>query len=496
MLKDGQLIAAIDLGSNSFHMVIARVQGSTPVVIDRLKEPVRLAGGLDDNKALTEEAMDRALNCLSRFAERLRDLSDDQVRAVGTNTMRRARNGKQFLKRASAALGREIDIISGREEARLIYLGVALDNQANNTRLVVDIGGGSTECVIGEAGQPKAADSLYMGCVSYSLRYFPGGALTKNAFKRAMLDAARKIEPITRPYKDRGWSECFGSSGTIGAISEIAAAEGWSNGTINAKILRRLRKRMIECGSVSSLDLKGLKADRAIVLAGGVAILSAIVDELEIEAMGHAGGALREGVLADLLGRSLNRDVRDGAVEAMGQRFAVDLAHADRVEATALQLFDQVATSVGLHPTTDRQRLRWAARLHEVGLAMTYSSHHKHGAYLVQNSDMPGFSRGEQALLATIIRAHRRKLRKEAFSDLAEPVQQRAVYLVALLRLAVVLNRGRSPDVLPKVRLSHRHGRLVLVFPDAWLDERPLTDRDLEIEAERLAKIGVKFQTV
>jgi exopolyphosphatase / guanosine-5'-triphosphate,3'-diphosphate pyrophosphatase len=495
-LEDGQLIAAIDLGSNSFHMVIARVEGVTPVVIDRLKEPVRLAAGLDRDKNLTEEAISRAIGCLSRFGQRIRQLAPHQVRAVGTNTMRRARNSAAFQARANAALGHEIDIIAGREEARLIFLGVALSDQLSVPRLVVDIGGGSTECVIGGEAEPLAADSLYMGCVSHSQRYFPDGAITKAAFKKAIVDAARKVKPIVSPYRRLGWQECLGSSGTIAAISEIAVAEGWSEGEINAKILRRLRKRMIEAGTFEALDLKGMPPLRRSVLAGGVAILSAVVDEMGIDSMEPAGGALREGVLADLLGRMHDKDVRDATVAAMANRFGVDTAHAQRVHDTAMNLFAQVGEALGLDPTDDRKRLDWATRLHEVGLAMTWASHHKHGAYLLENSDMPGFSRGEQLFLSRIVGAHRRKLPREAFMELPDGLRDRARHLTTLLRIAVVLNRARSPNPQPAVRIASRRGSLVLMFPEGWLDAHPLTDRDLEVETERIAKIGVTFQAV
>lgn len=496
MASTSELVAAIDLGSNSFHMVIARVTQGVPAVIDRLKEPVRLAGGLQADKTLDEAAQERAVQCLSRFAERLADIDADQVRAVGTNTMRRARNRREFVERASAALGMPIDIIAGREEARLIYLGVAHDRAMNGRRLVVDIGGGSTECAIGDDASPTAADSLYMGCVSYSLRYFPGGALTKAAFKQAQLDAARKLEPIAERYKGLGWREALGSSGTINAISEVLAAEGWTTGEITAKALRRLRRRMVEAGHHDALTLAGLRPERREVLAGGVAILSAVIEELGIESMSPTAGALREGVIADLLGRMRNEDVRDSTVSAMRDRLAVDRAHSERVRASALALFDAAADKLLLDPRRDRKRLAWAATLHETGLAVTYASHHKHGAYLIENSDMPGFSRGEQELIACLVAGHRRKLRTETFDRLPLTHRTTALRLCALLRIATVLNRGRSVTAVPDPRVAMRRGRLALVFPDGWLDEHPLMDRDLEIEAERLARVDIHLTVV
>ncbi len=495
-VAEGQAVAAIDMGSNSFHMVIGRVEAGVPVVIDRLKEPVRLAAGLDGDKKLTDDAVERALACLARFRERLEGLGKTQVRAVGTNTMRRARNSRAFARKASAALGHEVETISGREEARLIYLGVAHDRAVGGRRLVIDIGGGSTECVIGDGNVPIAVDSLYMGCVSYSMRYFGDGALTKGAFKRATLDAARKLEPIARPYRKLGWLECFGSSGTIGAISEISKAEGWSDGTITAKVVRRLRKRMIEAGSVGGLELKGMPEERRQVLAGGVAILAAVIEELGIETMERSHGALREGVLSDLLGRMRDEDVRDAAVEGACKRFGVDRGHAERVETTALALFDHVAEPLGLDAVKDRKRLGWAARLHEVGLALTYSSHHKHGAYLIANCELAGFSHGEQRLIAALVAGHRRKLRMENFEVLPEAYRKRALHLTALLRIAVVLCRSRNPEGPPSTRLAYRRGHLILVMPPDWLAEHPLANRDVEIEAERLAKVGITLDAL
>ncbi len=496
MTESGELVAAIDLGSNSFHMVIARVQQGVPAVIDRLKEPVRLAAGLGPDKRLSEDAQERAIACLSRFAERLAEFGPGRVRAVGTNTMRKARNRREFVGKASAALGHPIEIVPGREEARLIFVGVAHDTAMTCRRLVVDIGGGSTECAIGDNPKPLAADSLYMGCVSYSLRYFESGVLTKGRFKKARLDAARKLEPIVKSYKRHGWQECLGSSGTINAIAEVARAEGWSDGAITAKVLRQLRRRMVDAGHADALDLKGLREERRQVLAGGVAILSAVVDELAVDVMQPTDGALREGAISDLIGRLRDEDVRDSTVDAMTGRLVIDHDQAARVRTAALALFDQVRVGLGLTEGADRKRLGWAGQLHEVGLAITYSSHHKHGAYLIENSDMPGFSRDEQELIASVVRGHRRKLRHENFERLPAEQRQRALHLCALLRMAAVLNRGRSEQPIPDVRLDYRRGRLFLVLPPGWLDAHPLLDRDLEVEAERLARVGIELAAV
>lgn len=488
------IVAGVDLGSNSFHMIVARVDEGQLHILDRMRERVRLAAGLDADRHLTPEAADRAVACLERFGQRVRELPQGAVRAAGTNTLRQAKDSGDFIARAEKALGHPIEIISGREEARLIYLGVA-HSIADDTerRLVVDIGGGSTECIIGEQFETVATESLYMGCVSYSMRHFPGGALRREDFRRAEISALLELQSIERHYRSVGWSLCFGSSGTILAIGEILRANGWAENGITRKGLKRLRRVMVEAGHLSRLQLAGLDPDRASVLPGGVAILLAIFKSLEVERMSPATGALREGLLYDLLGRIRREDVRDRTIRWLAEHYSVDDEQASRVERTALSILGQVATSWGLEGEDARHHLTWAARLHEIGLEVAHTGYHKHSAYIVENADMPGFSRNEQQLLAAIIHAHRRKFLREHLAKLPPEKVETAIHLGVIFRLSVALNRSRSARPLPKVSVEARRSAISLEFPKDWLEENPLTRADLEEDAARLLGVGIQL---
>ncbi len=483
-------VAAVDLGSNSFHMVVARLVRSELHIVDRLRERVALAGGLDDKKRLTAEAQERALACIERFGERLRGMPQGSVRAVGTSALRVARNQQGFVARAEEALGHPIEIVSGAEEARLIYLGVAHDlSDDSNRRLVVDIGGGSTECILGQRFEALKTDSLHMGCVNFSTRFFPGGAITKEAMERALIAARLEVRGMERSYRGMGWEDCIGSSGTILAVETILRENQWSERGITPKGLRKLRKALVEAGHAEKLALPGLQPDRAPVLAGGFAILSALFDGLEIELMNTSSGALREGVLYDLAGRIRHEDLRELTIRRLSQIYHVDLEQAQRVERTALLLFEQVAKDWDLPLEQGAQLLAWASRLHEIGISLSHNGYHKHGAYLVEHSDMPGFSRTDQLMLAALIEGHRRKLPTERFEALPVSLQRQAMRLCILLRLAVLLNRSRSATPLPDIRIAVKKSAYLLAFPREWLDGNPLTRADIEEEAERLAPL-------
>lgn len=480
--------AALDLGSNSFHMVVAQ---ETPdgqlVVVDRLKESVRLAAGLDPEVGLTKEAQDRALTCLTHLGERIAEIPRGQVRAVGTNTLRKAKDAIAFLERAEEALGHRIDVISGREEARLIYRGVVRDVESPGCLLVVDIGGGSTEVIIGEGQDPRQLDSLFMGCVSWSQRFFPGGVVTKEAMDEAILAARREIASVVRQYRKAGWDTVIGSSGTIVAIESILQAKGASS--IDIEGLRWLRKRMIKIGDTADLELEGLSDNRRPVIAGGVAILSAIFQALRIEEMRATGNALREGVLLDLVGRQGHADVREHTVRRLMDRLDVDGRQAFRVQQTAVNLYEQCQEQWNLK-TRHRDLIRWAAALHEVGLFMSYAGYHKHGAYLMTHTDMPGFSRQEQCCIAALIRGHRGKPTKDKIADIAPMWDRRLLHLVVLLRIATRIHRRRSPRPPPRVSVQVASRNITLSFPDNWLDERPLSRVDLEEDADHLKSLG------
>ncbi|MFN3885206.1 MAG: exopolyphosphatase, partial [Rhodocyclaceae bacterium] len=372
-------IAAVDMGSNSFRLQVGRVVGNQIYPLDGLKEPVRLAAGLTADKWLDAAAQRRGLAALARFAERLRGFPPDAVRAVATNTLRVARNAAEFLSKAEAALGFPIEVISGREEARLIYLGVAhtLPNQRMR-HLVVDIGGGSTEFIIGREMKPLLLESLYMGCVGYSLRYFPEGRIDKRNMKEAELAARRELQAIEQAYRATGWDLAVGSSGTAKAICDLLEANGFAAGTITREGLERLRHRLVAAGHAAKAGLAGMRPDRVPVLPGGVAILSAVFKELGLEEMVYSEGALRLGVLYDLLGRYHHEDMREATVECFLQRYEVDRAQAARVATTALDLYQQLRPQEDIETSPAAQFLAWAARLHEIGVSVAHTSYHKH----------------------------------------------------------------------------------------------------------------------
>lgn len=489
------VLAAVDLGSNSFHMVVARYSHGQLVIVDRLREMVRLAAGLDAQGRLNREATGRALPCLERFGQRLRDMQAKRVRVVGTNTLRKARRKGAFLDRAREALGHPIDIISGVEEARLIYLGVAHTTpSAGGHRLVVDIGGGSTELIIGEGLAARRLESLYIGCISLSAEHFPDGGITPKRMKRARTAAQLELEPVKARFRRSEWDTAIGASGTLRAVSDILTARGSPSGNITRDGVHWLLEECLRAGDVTRLKLPGLAPERLEILPGGLAILLEVFDMLDVETMRVADGALREGLLYDLLGRLTDEDARARSVRAMESRFHVDAAQAERVEATALTFLRQVRDEWALDEPLAEPVLRWAARLHEIGLDIAHSHYHRHGAYLLQHADLPGFPREEQQLLAAVVGGHRRKLELESVEDLVPPWHLKAEFLIVLLRLAVLLHRGRGPRSLPVIELSARGRSLEVRFPRGWLAEHPLTEADLEQEIEYLRAAGFKLR--
>lgn len=488
-------IAAIDLGSNSFHMKVARLRDGELSVLDRLREMVRLAGALDEDNRLVPAATAPALACLKRFGERVRHMPAGSVRVVGTNTLRRAHNSAEFIAAAEAALGHPIEVISGVEEARLVYLGV-VQSVANDgqRRLVIDIGGGSTELIIGEGLQPTYMESLYMGCVNMSEAYFPDGKISRKRLRRAGIAARIELEPHEARFRRLGWEEAIGTSGTIRAVERIVTEAGWSNEGITWPALKRLLAALVKAEQVERLKLPGLSADRVPVFPGGVVVLHAAFEALGIERMLLSDGALREGLLYDLMGRIRHEDVRSRTVTALAKRHDVDPDQAVQVERTVLRCFAQVVEDWSLGGDLPQQLLRWAAQLHELGLDIAHNQYHKHGAYILENADLLGFSRQEQHLLAVLVRAHRRKYPISVVGALPAnwvPIMQR---LIVLLRLAVVLHRSRSPDPLPPIELKGKPGSLVVQFPKHWLREHALTRADLEEEAEFLRAADIQLK--
>lgn len=460
--------------------------------LDSLKESVRLASGLTEDNHLTPEAQERAIACLKRFNERLRDLSRDSVRVVGTNTFRVVNDAQAFIQAAEAALGFPIDIIAGREEARLIYLGVSRSLPiSNEKRLVVDIGGGSTEFIIGQGFEPLEMESLYMGCVSFSQRYFPDGKVSKGALQKAELAARAQVQVITSRFATGAWQEAVGSSGTARALADIMQQNGWSDGGITALGIEKLRAMLVKAGEVKALTLPGLQAERIPVLPGGFSIMAGIFAELDIEHMNVAGGALREGVLLDLLGRFHHHDQRDATVTQFMRRYHVDVAQATRVEALALALFDPVAELVFKNAERARHLLSWAARLHEVGITIAHAGYHKHSAYILGNADMPGFSKIDQAQLARLARTHRGGLVK---ATKEQTIDEEGWELIAILRLASLLCRNRrDPDQLA-LRYLRDGSALRLIVESQWLADSPLTETLLEEEIQQWKAVGVSLE--
>ena len=491
--KHLSLIAAIDLGSNSFHMVVAKADSGEIRILERLGEKVQLAAGIDDARQLSEEAMQRGLDCLKRFAQLINGLPLGAVRIVGTNALREARNRGEFIRRAEGILGHPVEVISGREEARLIYLGVSHTlADTPGKRLVADIGGGSTEFIIGQRFEPLLRESLQMGCVSYTQRYFKDGKITPARYAQAYTAARLEIMGIENALHRLGWDEAIGSSGTIRAIGLALKANGQGNGEVNAEGLAWLKRKLFKLGDVDKIDFDGIKADRRTIFPAGLAILEAIFDALALQRMDHCEGALREGVLYDLLGRHHHEDVRERTLSSLMERYHADREQAARVEHKALQALEQVATAWDLEDEMYRDLLSWAAKVHEIGLDIAHYHYHKHGAYLIEHSDLSGFSREDQQMLALLVRGHRRNIPKDKFAEFGAH-GAKLIRLCVLLRFAILFHHIRGTQEMPEVQLHAAGDHLDVVFPTGWLENNQLTQADFEQEAQWLARVGVVF---
>jgi exopolyphosphatase / guanosine-5'-triphosphate,3'-diphosphate pyrophosphatase len=480
-------LAAVDLGSNSFHCQVARVVGDQIYPLDSLREPVRLGAGLGDDKMLDSASQERSLAALRRVGERLRGLDRRAVRAVGTNALRVAKNAPAFLKLARLALGFPIEVIAGREEARLIFIGVQHSlPPSQERRLVIDIGGGSTEFIIGAGFKPQKLASLFMGCVSFSRRYFPGGAVTRGAMKEAEVAARNELQPLIGEFGSKHWEEAVGSSGTVRALVELAADGVPADGAITRQGLEKLRSHLIRAGSVERMEIAGLRADRSPVIPGGLAILNAILSELDIDELTPATGAMRQGLLYDLLGRVHHKDMRDVTVAQFMQRYHVDAAQARRVGTLAQALYGKLVIDAKDADENDPTYIGWAAKLHEIGISVAYSGYHKHSAYILENADMPGFSRDEQSQVALLVLSHRRSLKKVQ-SRIEGAVDLRAVLA---LRLAVIFYRGRADIALPSVQARYSGARFRVNVDREWLLGNPLTAAALREEIREWQRIG------
>ncbi|MCY7312829.1 MAG: exopolyphosphatase [Pseudoxanthomonas sp.] len=494
-LQDGDQLAAIDIGSNSFHMVVARYTLGQLRVVDRLRETVRMAEGLDGKGGISSAARQRGLECLARFGERIRDIPSLRVRALATNTVRQLSSPQSFLVPAETALGHAIEVVSGREEARLIYLGVAHAQppKQGQLRLVIDIGGGSTEFIIGRGFEPIERESLQMGCIASTRRFFPGGKLSRKRWKDGLTEIGAELQQFAGLYRTLGWQEALGSSGTHKAIGEICAAMKLTKGAITAEALPQVRDRLLLADNTNKIDLPGLSGDRRAIIAGGVLVLEAAFEALGLQRLMVSKAAMREGILYDMLGRGGENDPRDASVASLALRYGMDEVQSARVEATAMRLFEQVAENWALDDDDARQ-LGWAARLHEIGLAVAHSQYHVHGAYLLENSDIAGFSRQEQQVLASLVRTHRRSVSKTAFDAIPDRLMLSTRRKAALLRLAVLLHRAHESDPIPKLKATATFDSLHLVIGKKWIDSRPLLRADLLGEPADMAGLGVALR--
>lgn len=493
-LPDGSLIAAVDLGSNSFHVSIARIEHGEIRPMQALSEKVQLGAGLSKDNVLSEEAIERGLACLSRFAQLLQSVEPERIRVVGTNALRRARNSRDFTAPARRILGAPVEVIYGREEARLVYLGVAhtLADDAQS-RLVVDIGGGSTEFAIGERFEPRKLESLQLGCVTYSRDCFDKGKLSKRNYKRAYDRACVEVSHIRKGFRSKHWVEAVGSSGTLQTIEGIISAQEWSDGTITRQGIQRMKKSLLRYENFDDIEFEGLSVARRSVIASGLAITEAIFDVLEVEEMRSSSGALREGVIYDLVGRLRHEDVRERSISALVQRYHAEEDTAQLVAQRACMLYEATHKAWDLN-NADREILNWAAHAHEIGKAISHKHFHHHGAYLLRNSDLPGFAQHEQIDMATLVAGQRGKLRAERFSDIENADQPRLYRLIALLRLATLFKYVEELEQLPDFTIAADADTLTLEFPKDWLNQHPLTWQELEQQKDSFSRLDLNLQ--
>ncbi len=483
-------VAAIDLGSNSFHMVIADVGDHGSIkIMDQMREMVRLNAGLDPDRNLSGEAQDRALECLHRFRQWLDEIPAHRIRAVGTNTLRNAQNSEAFLKRAEAALGHPISVVSGHEEARLVYLGAAFDlSTRGKQRLVVDIGGGSTELIVGKSHKPIHLDSLEIGCVSLTRSVFGDGCITKSRFRQARNLVSIELQPVISAYRKLKWQEVVGTSGTIKAVDRVARELGIEQDWLSAKSMAAVKKWIL--ASKDSQSLSYVSDQRKPVFAAGFVILSTIFKELGINRMDISQGALREGVAYDLIGRLHNEDSRFHGVAALVTQFKTDPEQVKRVQGLAIRFLEQVRNDWDMQEDLNYKLLYWAAQLHEIGISVSYDQYHLHSAYIIEHSNLDGFSRQIQKVLALLVRCHRLKPDNEAMARLPDEWVERMTRLIILFRLAVLFYRSRSDAELSRVLIEVSNRQVNVLLPKGWSKAHPLTVFDLENEKTVFESMG------
>lgn len=497
-IRDNSKVAALDIGSNSFHLVVARIVAGSVQILHRVKQKVRLADGLGTDGALSEEAMQRGLDTLKVIAESLQGFDPQSVRVVATHALRKASNAKTFLKAAKKVFPFPIEVISGAEEARLIYQGVAHTNHQQGQRLVVDIGGGSTEFIIGEGFETTALRSLQMGCVSYTNRFFRQGELKPKAFEKAITSAQQELEMIDKKYKQIGWNTCIGTSGTIKIIIELAGQLDSTNRENHVCLTDLLTLKDLCClaGHSRDLQIQGITDDRRPVFAAGLAILIAAFKSLDIQEMEYSQDALREGVLYEMEEHLTHPDIRQRSAESLATRYDVDVEQAKRVLATTMTLHQQCKKAWKIDDKELKNMLAWAALLHEVGLQINTRRIQRHSGYILQNIELPGFGQEQQNLLATLTRFYRKKIKVAEIPEFTLLAQEKVFKLIALLRLGVLLNIKRQDGILPKFSVQADGDKLHIEFPDKWLEQKPVFRADFESESEYIKELGLKLSYI
>ncbi len=481
------LYAAIDLGSNSFHMLVVRHIDGSVQTMAKIKRKVRLAAGLDENNALSTEAMQRGWDCLSLFAERLQDIPKENIRIVGTATLRTATNVDIFLEKANQILGYDINVISGEEEAATIYKGVAHTSGGSGRRLVVDIGGASTEMIIGEGFSAKALTSLKMGCVTWLERHFKDRQLTATNFDNAIEAAKSTLAPILESYTDIGWDVCVGASGTVQALQEIMLAQGMDEVITHTK-LKRLQKQAMITERLEELEIEGLTLERALVFPSGLSILIAIFELLKIDSMTLAGGALREGLAYEMVDELRQDDIRARTIKSVQSRYQMDVSYGDQVAAAAETLLEQAGGEAWVSEPQAGVLLQTAAKLHEIGLTIDFKKGGEHSAYLLQNLDLPGFTRAQKHYLGELTRRYREQLTSLPEQHAVSGTSSKRI--LRILRLAILLTHRRNPELEPEFTLTADDNNLTLTLSKQWLADNPLTAAELEIESNRQTDIG------
>ncbi|MER2493715.1 exopolyphosphatase [Catenovulum sediminis] len=487
-------VAALDIGSNSFHLIVARIIDGSLQTLHKVKQRVRLADGLSEEGVLDEEAMQRGLNTLSQMAQTLQNVPPQNVRVVATYTLRKAINADEFLTRAAEVFPYPIEIIPGREEARLIYQGIAHTVSGTDNRLVVDIGGGSTEFIIGQHFTPLKVNSRSMGCVSFTKQFFPKGKITERSFQRAVLAAEQELEAISDDFRAAGWQQCHGTSGTIKAIREAIVQNGWSNGEIKATHLEKLKQTLIAFDHIDNINIPGVSEHRRPVLAGGLAVLIAAFDSLNIQQMRYEDAALREGVLYEMEERFQHHDIRERTVESLTTRYSIDSQQAKRVHRSANFIFEQIAQAWQFNKKDYQQLLSWAALLHEIGLHIHSTAYHKHSAYILQYTDMPGFNTEEQLLVAILTRYHRKKFKPADLPKFSLFKAKAVIRLIRILRVASVLNLRRIEGYLPAYQVEVEDELIKITFPEGFIEEQQLLAADLTVEQDIQSESGYQLE--